>query len=139
MKVLRRKLQLSAEAKIVQRETHILEGKKRSLAESEKRNVMEGKETLVEGKKKSSVVWELKRLEREEESLVVIVMRWSLVEGNRGRGSVNGHQLREGGFNHQKPQLKKKRASTRPKSLQKGSDQCPNWKALLTVEETQVL
>ena len=46
------------EAKVVQRVTHILEGKKESLTKSEKGNVMEGKETLVEGKKKSSVMGE---------------------------------------------------------------------------------
>ena len=46
---------VSEEVKVVQRETHILEGKKRSLAVSEKGNMIEGEETLVEGKKEGSV------------------------------------------------------------------------------------
>ena len=51
--VLGRKLQLSEEAKVIQRETHMLEEKKISLEESAKVNMMEGNETLVKGKKKA--------------------------------------------------------------------------------------
>ena len=47
---------VSEEAKVVQRATHILAGKKGSLAASKKGNVMERAEILVAGKKKSSVV-----------------------------------------------------------------------------------
>ena len=67
--------------KVVQREIHILEGKKRSWAESEKGNVMEGMETLVEGKKKNSVVRSWRVWWR---GLLVIERKWSLVEGMEG-------------------------------------------------------
>ena len=76
---------VSEEAKVVQRETHILEGKMRSLAESEKGNAMEGKE-------KSKVVEDLVSLvEREKESLVM-ERKWSLVEGmKRNEIGKQGH------------------------------------------------
>ena len=71
-------------------------------------------------KKKCSVVGELASLvEREKENLV-IERKWSSVEVKKGKKiDKQGRHLLGEGFNHQKPQLKKKRVSTLPKACRR--------------------